>query len=69
MNEISRDSFWKLEELVANCKLQEFTGELEIEHLRNGKLYKNSKGKWFQSIHNPEIYLADPKLIKKFKLK
>lgn len=69
MNEIERDQFYKLEDLVVSCDIQKVTGELEIKHDGEGRLYKN-KGlggkKWFRSIPDKGVYLADPALIEKF---
>lgn len=67
MKEITREQFWKLEDLVASCEMQKFTGELQVEHHGEGKLYKNSRGKWFRSIPEQNLYLADSKLLSKYK--
>lgn len=66
MNEITREEFWILEDKVVSCELQKVTGDLIVEHHGEGKLYRNSAGKWLRSIPEQNVYLAHPKLIKKF---
>lgn len=70
MNEITREQFEHLENCVADCSIQKVTGELEVVNTPGGgKLYRN-KGlmgkKWFRSMPEQGVWLADPKLIKRF---
>lgn len=69
MIEITREQFWELENRVADCSIQRITNELIVERNGEGRLYKN-KGlagkKWFRSIPEQNVYLADAKLIQEF---
>jgi hypothetical protein len=64
MEEITKQEFWILENNL--LEIEKTTGELEVVKNGEGRLYKRGFKKWFRSIPEKNIYLADPSLILTF---
>jgi len=68
MNEITKEEFWKLEDLVASCEMQKATGQVRIIRRPDGsRIYVNLfNDKLFQYLASQNLYFATRKIINKF---
>ncbi len=56
-----------MEDLIAACEIQKVTGELQVEHRGEGKIYRNLLGsKVLESYPEKGLYFAAPPIVRRF---